>query len=209
VGSLKFPKKFNDNGLQTAFAHFFDTFQSSNEYSLSDIQILDEMMCYTSLLHISKFLQLKITNACDAEIGLIGKSDNTIGISHVLSYKSLYFQGKDYVSSEQVQNATASVTFPKWKWSLQIASAADSGNYIHIFNLLEEGPPLSSSEKSFSSISSKNYEFKTLAKCCLSPSFSAVRVGLLRRWNKSFAKAEVVSGSDVSSVHIASSFMNA
>jgi len=76
-----------------------------------------------------------------------------------------------------------------WTTALEVAAAADQGNLIHIFRLLDDTSPTVSAVY--------EHRWKVLARCCFVPAINVIRIGLVRRYNKSFGKLEKVPGEDL------------
>ena len=77
----------------------------------------------------------------------------------------------------------------KWSIALELAAAADQGNLIHIFRLLVD--------VSSTATSLHEQRWKVLARCCVVPALNVIRIGLVRRYNKSFGKLEKIPGTDL------------
>ena len=103
--------------------------------------------------------------------------------------------------------------YPRWKWALEMACAAQEGNYQRYFSLLDSGPAADSADagspqddgRPASSMGGAEGEeaaidrarFLVLARCCASRSLNLMRLGQLRRYNQSFGKGEKVPALDM------------
>jgi hypothetical protein len=91
--------------------------------------------------------------------------------------------------------------YPRWKWAVDLASAAQNGNYQRFFTLLESGPvdleAASNTNKDDDESQSDHARFLILARCCASHSLNFVRLGQLRRYNQAFRKGETVPAADI------------
>ena len=197
VSPSKFEHKFNAHALQSSFSNYFQLFtnhlnlvQSHNDYQ-SHLETLDEMMCYATILNVSSVLlkqeiMFNATSLCK-RLPLF-QDGSSFGL---LSYANLYLNLKPSLSSTKDEEM-----FPKWKWAIEVALAADLGNFIRCLDLVIEKCDF---------ILEKNHiqresRWKCLVRCLLSPTLPTMRIGLLRWYNKSFGKGEKVSGADVSSI---------
>lgn len=98
--------------------------------------------------------------------------------------------------------------YPRWKWVLDLACAADGGNHWKYFCLLEEGPAVGAGgdvavgldagdDKDNGDEGVDDARFIILARCIASRSLNLIRLGAVRRYNRAFGKAEAVMGVDL------------
>lgn len=186
----KFEHKFNAHALHSSFSIFsqlFESYRLNQAYWINQsdnideqIKLLDEIMCYSSLMDIcSMFLSeetmFDAVSLCRRRP--LFQDGNSF---RILSHGDLYIHFKSLKGDKDI--------FPKWKWALEIAAAAEIGNYFRCLNLLADN----------NDTNDDDLRWKCLARCLISPALPLMRLGSLRQYNKSFGKAEKVSGSDVS-----------
>ena len=210
INVSKFEHKFNAHALQSSFSTFFELFQISSLHTLlsknerdenMDIEnlplhILDEVMCYSCILHLSSILFLNEEKASEFDIKRQCRRSSLFQGS---SSSGLLSRAKLCLYFKKLTTTYEKELFPKWKWSLEVMNAADIGNFIRCLHLITNTKEKEDDEKVCNNIfNGANTRWKCLARCLLLPCLPLIRIGLLRQYNKSFGKAEKVSGNDVS-----------
>jgi hypothetical protein len=82
-------------------------------------------------------------------------------------------------------------SLPRYHWALSIAGAIESDNLLSAMRLLAPKP---SEEEKIDDES----RWKIIARCCIAQAIPLMRIGIMRRYNKSFGKQEKVRDDDVS-----------
>eukprot|EP00563_Minutocellus_polymorphus_P006074 CAMPEP_0181034894 /NCGR_PEP_ID=MMETSP1070-20121207/8043_1 /TAXON_ID=265543 /ORGANISM="Minutocellus polymorphus, Strain NH13" /LENGTH=574 /DNA_ID=CAMNT_0023112437 /DNA_START=52 /DNA_END=1776 /DNA_ORIENTATION=- len=191
--STKYEAKFGRTALRTAIDSYFAAWEASfgscssrGAYATmtrtckptdEELAERDEMLSYEALMHISEGLCKGETAlpTCDAAGGAEG------GCGAVLAS----YLGRGGTGAE----VPALTDESKWSTALEVAAAADQGNLIQIFRLLVDLSPTASK------VHCKRWEI--LARCCVVPAINVIRIGLVRRYNKSFGKLEKIPGEDL------------
>jgi hypothetical protein len=178
---------------------------------------LDEIMSYAALLHIATLVKknemaLPQTSSTGQQCGLA--LDGGTGISAILGlYKRYVNVDVDVdvnvdddvnVNVNHVTSTTDSASYPKYQWALQVASAIENGEFLSALRLLR--PPMSTSTSMSMSTSTTSIGIRTketsqweiMSRCCVAQVVPLLRIGLLRRYNKSYGKNEKVADTDVS-----------
>jgi hypothetical protein len=108
------------------------------------------------------------------------------------------------MSSQSCDQGGSFEEYPRWKWAVELASAAQNGDYQRYFALLEAGPvaldaapTAKGHQEENGDAQSDHARFLVLARCCASHSLNLVRLGQLRRYNHAFGKGEAVSAMDI------------
>lgn len=199
LSSTKYEAKFGRTALRTAIDSYFAAWEAtfgsgssegvySTRPSENDLAERDEMLSYEALMHVSEGLRkgeaALPTHACGGAEGGCG--------AVLASYLGRGGTGSEpsALTDEEPSGATGMKNgMSKWSIALELAAAADQGNLIHIFRLLVD----------VSSTATPLYEqrWKVLARCCVVPAVNVIRIGLVRRYNKSFGKLEKIPGTDL------------
>jgi len=184
----KFEHAFCSRALRTALSAFFESMSQLDALRDDTMDLIDEIMSYSTLLHtsgviISKEKSYNPLNAGGSRFILMNDSEGGFAVSRLLF--SLVNRGGD---SSKRQNGGRREEFPKWKWSLKIAAGASLGNYVQVLNLLTENNH-ETKENSFAFCD----KFMIYSRCCMFPALPAIRVDSLRQLNKSLGKGEPVS----------------
>lgn len=204
VPPSKYEVKFGARALRTSLTCYLNlSLTLHEEYGQHDdtyddeCRVKDEMMAYMALLHSSAVLRseesaLPPSGGSEITSSLMEESGSGWGAllstftKHVLLEKSM----------EGINSGQSLVEkYPRWKWTLELASMVQDGNYQRYFNLLERGPSLSTNQQY--AVSEDNARFLILARCCCSHSLNLIRLSALRRYNHTYGKGEKVSGTDI------------
>jgi hypothetical protein len=175
--SKEYEWKFGHKALTTAITSYFATWDLPCHNNEKEFEILDEIMSYSTLLHIASIVAssepsvqtyLGATSSMYKWRGLACEDGH--GVSAILGIYRKYCQNKDHSF------------FPKYHWALRIATSIENGNYLSAIRHL----------------SVNSNEGKVLSRCCVSEVMPLIRIGLLRLYNKSFMKREKIFDEDVS-----------
>ena len=185
LGADKFEWKFATTALTTAISSFFATYHGHNT-DTGETSNLDEVMCYAALLHIAMTLKnnevaLPQTSSTGQGCGLA--TDGGDGMSAILG---LY--------RKHVQKTTHSFnngSFPKYEWALKVGGATETGDLFTALKLLAPKPG------DLEEIDDEG-RWKICSRCCIAQAVPLIRIGLMRRYNKSFGKGEQVKDDNVS-----------
>ena len=189
--STKYEAKFGRTALRTAIDSYFAAWNASFGSGSSrgvyatkptdkELAERDEMLSYEALMHVSEGLR-KVETALPTYEAADGAEG---GCGAVLAS----YLGRGGTSAE-VPALTDDPVESKWTTALEVAAAADQGNLIHIFRLLVD------TSHTVSAI--YEHRWKVLARCCVVPAINVIRIGLVRRYNKSFGKLEKIPGEDL------------
>ena len=189
--STKYEAKFGRTALRTAIDSYFAAWDASFGSGSSrgvcatkptdkELAERDEMLSYEALMHVSEGLR-KVETALPTYEAADGAEG---GCGAVLAS----YLGRGGTSAE-VPALTDDPVESKWTTALEVAAAADQGNLIHIFRLLVD------TSHTVSAI--YEHRWKVLARCCVVPAINVIRIGLVRRYNKSFGKLEKIPGEDL------------
>lgn len=182
----KYEWKFADTALTTAITCFLATFHNKKRNEEED-NILDEVLSYASLLHIAAIvkrneLALPQTSITGQRCGIA--LENGEGFSAILGlYRKYTIKSYDGLKC-------CGELYPKYALALKIAVCIDTGNYLSALNYLNP--------KKQGALISEEERWRILSKCCMAQAIPMIRMGLVRRYNKSFGKQEIVRGEDVS-----------
>ena len=200
--STKYEAKFGRTALRTAIDSYFAAWEAtfggggssegaySTRPSENDLDERDEMLSYEALMHVSEGLRKG-----EAALPTYASGGAEGGCGAVLaSYLGRGGTGPEppALPDEEVQPSGATGMkngISKWSIALELAAAADQGNVIHIFRLLVD--------VSATATSLHEQRWKVLARCCVVPAVNVIRIGLVRRYNKSFGKLEKINGTDL------------
>jgi len=179
LGTDKYEWKFANTALTTAISSFFAAYHGPNS-ERGDENNLDEVMSYAALLHIAMVMKnneaaLPQTSSTGQQCGLA--SDGGDGMSVILNLYRKHVQ--------KGSNAMKNGYFPKYQWALNIAGAIESGEFLSALKLLA---PKTSDGDNFDD----EFRWKVIARCCIAQAIPLIRIGLMRRYNKSFGKQEKV-----------------
>lgn len=189
--STKYEAKFGRTALRTAIDSYFAAWEASFGGSGSsrgvtkptdkELAERDEMLSYEALMHVSEGL-----GKCETTLPTYEATDGAEGGCGAVLASYL---GRGGTSAEVPAFTDEDPIESNWTTALEVAAAADQGNLIHIFRLLDDT----------SATVSAVYEhrWKVLARCCFVPAINVIRIGLVRRYNKSFGKLEKVPGEDL------------
>ena len=233
--SKKYEWKFGHKALTTAISAFLATWDQQNNinkdqhdnytntYTDSDIAQLDEIMSYTTLLHIASVVNSREASiqpyastlaqqqkqcglTCEggqgmtAILGLYRKycpntEERRRGMSHGdNNAPSLIEEAKN--KNKGASSIIASASLPKYQWSLRIAGEVENGNYLSVIRLLTVSSQQQPPNQCHSLDDTKRWNI--MARCCMAQVMPIIRIGLLRLYNKSFMKQEKVKHDDVS-----------
>ena len=197
--STKYEAKFGRTALRTAIDSYFAAWDAtfggefsgavySTRPSENDLAERDEMLSYEALMHVSEGLRKG-----EAALPTYAAGGAEGGCGAVLaSYLGRGGTGSEppALTNEELSGVTGMKNgTSKWSIALELAAAADQGNLIHIFRPLVD--------VSSSSTSLHEQRWKVLARCCVVPALNVIRIGLVRRYNKSFGKLEKIPGTDL------------
>ena len=197
--STKYEAKFGRTALRTAIDSYFAAWEAtfggnfsgtvySSGPSENDLAERDEMLSYEALMHVSEGLRKG-----EAALPTYASGGAEGGCGAVLaSYLGRGGTGSEppALTNEELSGVTGMKNgMSKWSIALELAAAADQGNLIHIFRLLVD--------VSSSATSLHEQRWKVLARCCAVPALNVIRIGLVRRYNKSFGKLEKIPGTDL------------
>jgi hypothetical protein len=209
--------KFAQTALTTCLTSYLDTWnhQESVQRDGQDWNELDEILSYTTLLHISTVLNkrelaLPSGSSLLQQCGIERQEGE--GISAILGLAKMYCYQKRQTSDgempelEEEGGSYLKRAFPKYNWALKLANAADTGNYLECIRLLKEDSEERESEQGDANPDLMRLHlplmtesrWKILSRCCMAQIMPVVRIGLIRHYNKSFMKREQIQGSDVS-----------
>jgi len=220
--SHKFEPKFNVQAMRTSFAHATENLQ---RYVESDhrqvhreeaLSLLDEVMCYESLLHLCAVI--------------VEEASSTITNESFTSRPWMFIdQGPSLTSIESlirpslfrkliISDQPLSSLFPKWTWSLRLTAAYANGNYVQLLrlfssgqsNCMDTGKTINSSynnrQEDIIQIGMKQLSVSqneplnawiTRCKFCIAPALSIIRINAIQQWNSAFMKSERVNSSDL------------
>jgi len=217
----KYEARFGKTALRTAIDSYFAAWDAS--YGSSDgcggnggieptndeLHVRDEMLSYEALMHVAEGLKkgesalptYDASSGAEGGFGAVLASYLGRGGSRDVPGRT---KSKDDVpdlvhedGSNDIYDGTDSTDclrrkkeLNRWSTALQVAAAADQGNFIRIFRLLGMCDVSADSNSS-------DLGWSILSRCCLLPSINVVRIGLVRRYNKSFGKLEKISGDDL------------
>jgi len=227
VSSSKYEVKFGARALRTSLTCYLNLSTSlHDEYQNSmsqqqqrmyqtEHETQDEIMAYMALLHSSAVLRSEETALPPPSAGEITSllmEDSGSGWGALLSTfcKHVLNENSNDTTEQGVGQRRGRMVekYPRWKWALQLACAAQEGNYQCYFTLLEKGPALLLSSLAATSsdvtaadkevVEKENARFLILARCCTSHSLNLVRLAQLRRYNIAFGKGEKVPAGDLS-----------
>ena len=214
----KYEAKFGKTALRTAIDSYFAAWDAS--YGSSDgsgsnggieptngeLDVRDEMLSYEALMHVAEGLKKResalptydASSGAEGGFGAVlvsylgrgglrdvpGRTKSKDDVPDLVREdgSNVFHEGTDCLRSKRRLN--------RWSTALQVAAAADQDNFIRMFRLLgscDESADSTSSDSSWS----------ILSRCCLVPAINVVRIGLVRRYNKSFGKLEKISGDDL------------
>ena len=174
----------------------------------------DEIMAYTAILHSSAVMYseeralytLSPEDGARSGVGaemssLMEDGGSGWGALLLMMSSSLPRQKRCHCEDDFFVDENETEKYPCWKWAVNLASAAQNGNYQRYFALLESGPAAldavtTADEDGFES-QPDHARFLILARCCASHSLNLVRLGQLRRYNQAFRKGEAVSAVDM------------
>eukprot|EP00978_Attheya_sp_CCMP212_P023934 scaffold74307_cov51-Attheya_sp.AAC.3 len=158
------------------------------------IHILDEILSYAALRHVAGIITSRETALPPSFSS--GSSNKGGGYSSLLILYQTHCMSH---TADQPKNTPPGLvaeetheTFPKFKFALQLAALADGGNYNGLLKQL--------SLPSSSQVKTKDQDdvmWKTRCRLCLAPALTAIRIGAVRQYNKSFGKLEKVPASNM------------
>ena len=204
--SKQYEWKFGHKALTTAISSYLATWDNfkNDDYTIDqeekDIIQLDEIMSYTTLLHVASTIYSKEPSIQSYDTSASKQKwhglqcEDGCGMASVLT---LYRRYIPIHNSRRKKGITALSCFPKYQLAVRIAGDIDSGNYLSAIRLLTESE--STSLKHISPFLDERSRWQILARCCMSQVMPALRIGLLRLYNKSFMKQEKVKDDDVRS----------
>jgi hypothetical protein len=198
LASDKYQWKFAQKALTTAISSYFATFHGRHEQqylSDTDEKDLDEIMCYAALLHIVTVVKknevaLPQSSSTGQQCGMA--LDWGQGISAILGIYQKYVSPSTRTHNDRPDEKM----YPKYQWALRIANAIDCGDFLFALRLLK--PTREIQSKNDCAIS-RNECWSMISRCCVAQIVPILRIGLIRRYNKSFGKQEKVKDTDVSS----------
>jgi hypothetical protein len=171
LNASKYEWKFAHTALTTTVSSYFSTFHHQDEHI--DLKEMDEIMSYASLLHLATVIRgqesaVPSASSTGQQCGL-ALSDGS-GISSLLSLYQKFLG--DHTFSK----------LKKYRWVLDLASEYENGNYLVILRMLHDDD---------------GSKWRILSRCCIAQVLPIIRIGLMRQYNKSFAKEEKVTGKDL------------
>ena len=191
--------KFAHTALTTAISSFFSTFEGHHG-DLGDTSHLDEVMSYAALLHIVTVVKnnetaLPQTSSTGQRCGLA--SDGGGGISAVLGLYRKYVKsrenGETAKSASRCEKINKGRLYQKYHWALEVASAIENGDILTALRLFK--PYKSYDERG---VIHSEEQWRIISRCCVAQAVPILRIGLIRRYNKSFGRQEKVKNVDVS-----------
>ena len=198
LSTNKYEWKFGQKALTTAITSYFATWDVQNENnSAQDDMDLDEVMCYSSLLHVASIINSRETSIQSYNCSVSKQKwcgltcEDGHGMSAILSLYRKYglFVKRGFVNND---SSIPLSSFPKYQWALRIAADVETGNYLSVIRLLKT----EASDDNY--FLNKQNKWKILARCCMAQAMPTLRIGLLRCYNKGFMKEEKVKDHDVS-----------
>ncbi|KAL3788247.1 hypothetical protein ACHAW5_005298 [Stephanodiscus triporus] len=207
-----------------------------------EVRARDEMAAYAAMLHSSAVLRAEETALLPSSSSAVGGGGGGAGLSLMedggsgwgalllqMSSSSVRGRGRrrDRMAGGEEEeeeeekdddcddNDDVGEKYPRWKWALEMACAAQDGNYQRYFSLLDGGPAdadaaiapemFRNDEKSTLSTEELDEEeaaidrarFLVLARCCASHSLNLIRLKQIRRYNHAFGKEEKVPALDL------------
>lgn len=204
VPADKYQVKFGTVALRTCLTSYMNLSRSlheeydnstasSNDSLAKELKTQDEIMSYVALFHMSAVLRSEETalpppSSSSASSSLLEESGSGWG--------AIFSTFSKHVASCNRRDAGLLDMYPRWKWSIDLASAVQSGNYQRYFNLLRSGPGYETGKTHVAHANamgtSDNARFLILARCCCSSSLNLIRLAKVRRYNHSFGKGEKV-----------------
>ncbi|KAL3776691.1 hypothetical protein ACHAWO_003104 [Cyclotella atomus] len=193
VPADKFQVKFGAVALRTCFTSYLnlsrslhDEYNDQNDAFVEELRTQDEIMSYVALFHMSAVLRSE-------ETALPPPSSSSVSSSLLeesgCGWGALFSTFAKYVVSCEKKGSRLVVDlYPRWRWTIELASSAQTGNYQRYFDLLEHGPTYSTNAYK----THHNARFLILARCCCSSSLNLARLSQLRRYNHAFGKGEKV-----------------
>jgi len=179
--------KFVDTALTTAMTCFLETYRNQ-KWNKVQSNILDEVLSYVSLLHVAAVvkrneLALAHTYTMGPRCGIALEDGE--GFSAILG---LF---RKYVINSSDRLKVCGDLYPKYTLALKIAVCIDTGDFFSALKYLNP--------RKQSAVISEEDRWMILSRCCMAQAIPIIRMGLVRRYNKSFGKQETVSSEDVSS----------
>ncbi len=221
LSSKKYEWKFGHKALTTAISSYLATWNSTEQELKcdrvhgdgdgdsddEDIAQLDEVISYITLLHVASILNsgepsIQPYTSTTSQHKFCGLScEDGHGMAAILGLFRKYCpknkrergvgMGRRKTETE-TKTALTLASFPKYQWSLKIASDVENGNYLSLIRFFMTSPD---SPKNSMNDDSR---WKIIARCCVAQVMPVIRIGLLRLYNKSFMKQEKVKDYDVS-----------
>lgn len=222
----KYEAKFGWTALRTALGAYFtawdalETVRSASEDGDDDdddvaLTELDEIRSYAALLHLSSVLRAREVALPAPTAGIGCVDENGSGFGALLASSSSVSAAANNARrrrrsggacGEEKKEGTGGAAEDRWLWSLEVASAADSGNYVRMFHLLcdddqgddsgEVGAGAARTRRP-GCASDEVRRWRILSRCCVLSAVGAARLGLLRRYNKALGKNERVPAADL------------
>jgi hypothetical protein len=171
-------------------------------YYQRELQECMEVTSYIALLHLSGVIYN--TEILGSGVGAVSSKTTTTTTTTDVSSPLLSLMddgGSGYnalLLQLQQQQQQQQQHHPRLKWTLELACAAQEGNYQRYLYLLKSGPalvhaPAAAEEEAVVD----QARFLILARCCMSNSINLIRLGQLRRYNFAYRKEEKVSLFDI------------
>ena len=231
--SNKFEPKFNVQAMRTSFAHATENLQRYVEcdhrqvYREEALSLLDEVMCYESLLHLCAVIVDEASSTVPNESFT---SRPWMFIDQGPSLSSIESLLRPSLFRKLISNQPLSSHLPKWTWSLRVTAAYANGNYVQLMRLFSTGHSDVRDTDTTINICYNNRQediiqigmkqlfvtqnepldaWITRCKFCIAPALSIIRVNAIQQWNSAFMKSERVNSSDVRGSFVSSSiFLN-
>lgn len=187
----KYEWKFADTALTTAITCFLATYHNRPRNEV-EINLLDEVLSYASLLHVAAIvrrneLAVPPTSVTGQSCGIA--LENGEGFSAILGLYRKYA-----INNSDKGLKSCGELYPKYASALKIAICIDSGDFLSVLKTLNSRKP--------GALISGEERWMILTRCCMAQAIPIIRMGLVRRYNKSFGKQEKVRGEDVSILFI-------
>lgn len=213
VGSDMYEWKFSQKALTTAISSFFASFHGTNG-RVGSREHLDEVMSYAALLHLATVVKkqegaLPQTSSTGQQCGLV--LDGGEGISSILGIYRKYVPTRTCTAQpdRRIGFGDRDGDYPKYHWALRVVSEIENGNLLQAIHLLS---PLHDCENNNGDGHDNGTNFsseerwRVVSRCCVAQVMPILRIGLIRRYNKSFGKQEKVKITDVSADRLSCAF---
>jgi len=201
--------KFMNTALRTSISAYFATWDSvSGPVSDDELRVRDEIISYTGLMHIATVLkgrEMALPPFSSRHAWFAFVCEDGEGMSALLG---LYRRYIPKLANGSFDEAFMKQKYPKWTWLLNVANAAETGNFLKLLRLLAFEPVVNDINVSDRLVVSdeltnlnlpldQESRWKILARCCMAQVLPIIRIGLLRIYNKSFGAKEMIACADL------------